>query len=108
MPKAFCITGAVVAILLLLVFGTDLAIGFPFDRQGWTGWLIDISHGALLGDVGLHQLGHLSDAQVGVSGRAALRRTEFIPFFADRMNSVQRSGVQWAGGKLRSSAGVIK
>ena len=35
MPKAFCITGAVVAILLLLVFGIDLGIGFPFDRQGW-------------------------------------------------------------------------
>ncbi len=43
MPKAFCITGAVVAILLLLVFGTDLAIGYPFDRQGWPSWLIDIA-----------------------------------------------------------------
>ena len=42
MPKAFCIAGAVVAILLLLVFGTDLGIGFPFDRQGWPGVLIDI------------------------------------------------------------------
>jgi hypothetical protein len=39
MPKAFCIIGAVVAILLLLVFGIDLGIGFPFDRQSW---LIDI------------------------------------------------------------------
>ncbi|MEI8375394.1 MAG: hypothetical protein WCJ35_21450 [Planctomycetota bacterium] len=39
MPKAFCITGAVVAILLLLVFGTDLATTFPFDRQSW---LMDI------------------------------------------------------------------
>jgi hypothetical protein len=36
MPKAFCIAGAVVAILLLLVFGIDLAAGFPFDRQSWT------------------------------------------------------------------------
>jgi hypothetical protein len=35
MPKAFCIAGAVVAILLLLVFGMDLAMGFPFDRQSW-------------------------------------------------------------------------
>ncbi|MGA2254457.1 MAG: hypothetical protein ABSG53_07345 [Thermoguttaceae bacterium] len=39
MPKAFCIAGAVVAILLLLVFGIDLGIGFPFDRQNW---LIDV------------------------------------------------------------------
>jgi len=36
MPKAFCIAGAVVAILLLLVFGIDLAAGFPFDRQSKT------------------------------------------------------------------------
>ncbi len=43
MPKAFCIAGAVVAILLLLVFGIDLAIGYPFDRQGWQGMTIDIS-----------------------------------------------------------------
>ena len=42
MAKAFCITGAVVAILLLLVFGTDMAVGYPFDRQGWAGWMIDI------------------------------------------------------------------
>ena len=33
MSKAFCIAGAVVAILLLLVFGVDLASGFPYDRQ---------------------------------------------------------------------------
>ncbi len=39
MPKAFCIAGAVVAILLLLVFGIDLAAGFPFDRQSW---IIDV------------------------------------------------------------------
>jgi hypothetical protein len=39
MSKAFCITGAVVAILLLLLFGTDLATTFPFERQSW---LIDI------------------------------------------------------------------
>ena len=39
MPKAFCITGAVVAILLLIVFGIDLASGFPFERQSL---LIDI------------------------------------------------------------------
>jgi hypothetical protein len=42
MHKAFCIAGAVVAILLLLVFGIDLASGYPFGSQGWQGWLIDI------------------------------------------------------------------
>ena len=35
MPKAFCIAGAVVAILLLLVFGFDLipGVNFPFGGQ---------------------------------------------------------------------------
>jgi hypothetical protein len=33
MPKALCIVGIVVAVLLLLLFGLDLAIGFPFGRQ---------------------------------------------------------------------------
>ncbi len=32
MPKALCITGLVVAALLLLVFGFDLALRFPFQR----------------------------------------------------------------------------
>jgi hypothetical protein len=31
MPKALCIAGMVVAVLLLLVFGIDLAAGFPFN-----------------------------------------------------------------------------
>ena len=30
MPKALCIVGTATAALLLLVFGLDLAIGFPF------------------------------------------------------------------------------
>ncbi|MHC4176371.1 MAG: hypothetical protein ACYSWU_02625 [Planctomycetota bacterium] len=30
MPKALCISGMVIAVLLLLVFGVDLVIGFPF------------------------------------------------------------------------------
>ena len=30
MSKALCIVGAVVAALLVLVFGLDLALGFPF------------------------------------------------------------------------------
>ena len=32
MPKALCLVGSVVAVLLLLVFGLDLAVGFPFNR----------------------------------------------------------------------------
>jgi len=33
MPKALCLVGSVVAVLLLLVFGLDLAVGFPFHRK---------------------------------------------------------------------------
>ena len=40
MPKVFCIAGAVVAILLFLVFGADLGVKIPFDRQSW---LIDVA-----------------------------------------------------------------
>jgi hypothetical protein len=32
MPKALCVTGIVVAGLLLLVFGLDLAVKLPFQR----------------------------------------------------------------------------
>ncbi len=32
MPKALCIFGAVIAALLLLVFGFDLALKVPFGR----------------------------------------------------------------------------
>ncbi|MBN1393751.1 MAG: hypothetical protein JW959_01785 [Pirellulales bacterium] len=32
MPKALCIVGTVVAVLLLLVFGLDLVVGIPFHR----------------------------------------------------------------------------
>jgi hypothetical protein len=32
MPKALCISGSVVAVLMLLVFGLDLAIAVPFGR----------------------------------------------------------------------------
>ncbi len=32
MPKALCIAGLVVAVLLAIVFGLDLAVGFPFHR----------------------------------------------------------------------------
>ena len=33
MPKALCLVGSVVAALLLLIFGLDLAVGFPFNRE---------------------------------------------------------------------------
>jgi hypothetical protein len=36
MPKALCLVGTVVAVLLLLVFGLDLAISFPFHRDSMT------------------------------------------------------------------------
>jgi hypothetical protein len=36
MPKALCLVGTVVAVLLLLVFGLDLAIAFPFHRDSMT------------------------------------------------------------------------
>jgi hypothetical protein len=32
MLKALCVAGAVVAILLIIVFGLDLVAGFPFGR----------------------------------------------------------------------------
>jgi fructose-specific phosphotransferase system IIC component len=35
MPKALCIFGAAVAGLLVLAFGVDLAIGFPFGGVRW-------------------------------------------------------------------------
>ncbi len=36
MPRALCLTGSVVAVLLLLVFGFDLILGFPFLRKSLT------------------------------------------------------------------------
>lgn len=33
MPRALCLIGSVVAVLLLLVFGLDLIIAFPFLRR---------------------------------------------------------------------------
>ena len=48
MPKALCLVGTVVAALLLLVFGFDLALGFPFHRASLT---MDI--GILLCAIGL-------------------------------------------------------
>jgi len=31
MPKALCISGMAVSALVLLIFGLDLAVGFPFQ-----------------------------------------------------------------------------
>jgi hypothetical protein len=31
MPKALCVVGAIVAVLLLILFGLDFAAGFPFN-----------------------------------------------------------------------------
>jgi hypothetical protein len=36
MPKALSISGIVVAILLILVFGLDLALKFPFSQASMT------------------------------------------------------------------------
>ena len=36
MPKALSITGMVVAVLLLLIFGLDLGLQFPFKRTNPT------------------------------------------------------------------------
>ena len=33
MPKALCLVGSVVAVLLLLMFGLDLLVRFPFHRE---------------------------------------------------------------------------
>jgi len=33
MPKALCILGLVISVLLLIIFGLDLAIGVPFGRE---------------------------------------------------------------------------
>jgi hypothetical protein len=41
MPKALCITGIVVAILLFVVFTLDLAVGIPFNRASL--WIMDIA-----------------------------------------------------------------
>ncbi|NUQ62629.1 MAG: hypothetical protein HUU20_09080 [Pirellulales bacterium] len=32
MPKALCILGMVIALLLLILFGLDLALGIPFSK----------------------------------------------------------------------------
>jgi ABC-type nickel/cobalt efflux system permease component RcnA len=41
MPKALAIVGMAVSVLLLAVFGLDLAAGFPFQQAA--GWLTDVA-----------------------------------------------------------------
>lgn len=36
MPKALCIFGMAASVLLLVLFGLDLATGFPFGREAAT------------------------------------------------------------------------
>jgi hypothetical protein len=40
MPKALCIFGMVVAVLMLLIFGLDLGIGVPFSKAN--PWMMDL------------------------------------------------------------------
>jgi hypothetical protein len=40
MPKVLCIFGMVVAALMLLIFGLDIAVGFPFRAANR--WLLDV------------------------------------------------------------------
>ena len=48
MQKALCLVGSVVAVVLLLIFVLDLAVGFPFHRLSM---MMDV--GCLLGAAGL-------------------------------------------------------
>jgi hypothetical protein len=52
MPKALCISGVVVAVLLLLLFGIDLAAGFPFARVSIPMDVGVVISAAVLGTVG--------------------------------------------------------
>lgn len=56
MPKALCIFGMVVAALMLLIFGLDLAAGFPF--RGANKWVLDLP--IILCSVGLGYLSWLT------------------------------------------------
>ena len=49
MSKGLCIMGIVVAVLVLLVFGLDAAIGFPFRRGDWMLDLGFLASAAILG-----------------------------------------------------------
>jgi hypothetical protein len=49
MPKALCYTGAAIALLLLLMFGMDMAVGMPFGGVSKTMDVAMIVAAVLLG-----------------------------------------------------------
>lgn len=49
MPKALCITGMVVAILVLILFLLDLVIKMPFQRANWMLDAVFVVSAAVLG-----------------------------------------------------------
>lgn len=49
MPKALCIFGTVIAAVLLLVFGLDLATGFPFGTADKWMDIVFLISAAILG-----------------------------------------------------------
>ncbi len=56
MPKALCIAGMVVAILVLILFLLDLAVGVPFKRASVTLDVIFVLSAAILGYLSLMTL----------------------------------------------------
>jgi hypothetical protein len=52
MPKALCIAGTVVAALVALLFGIDLAARFPFARVSWWMDVGAVLAAAILGFLG--------------------------------------------------------
>jgi hypothetical protein len=49
MPKALCVVGAIIAILLLLMFGLDFVAGIPFSRVSSTMDIVFLLCALLLG-----------------------------------------------------------
>lgn len=56
MPKALCIAGMVVAILVLVLFLLDLAVGLPFKRASVTLDVIFVISALILGYLSLTTL----------------------------------------------------
>jgi len=53
MPKALCIAGMAISGLVLLLFGLDLATGFPFGAASSTiGMVMDIGFAVFAGVLG--------------------------------------------------------
>lgn len=48
MPKALCIIGMVVAVLVLILFSLDLAIAMPFNRASMTLDIVFVISAAIL------------------------------------------------------------